>query len=424
MLTLNEMASGSYDPNTLQEIPKEVPVYRAYYFEPERKAIELLKRIFGIKGVEKKFSVGDVNSQRKESKIEKDGIKALLNHVKVSFDKFTYRNILIPDDLLLWILPAALLGRRICQKHQVNLILTTAPPFSDLLVGRLLKTMTSLPWVADYRDLWSGDVLRDWVPGWRRKIEVSLERWALARADGVTAVSEPKVSFLKKRLSGLPIKNIFCVTNGYDPDEYEGIEKLEPNNGRVRFVYTGRLFKNRRGYEIVEAAGLLFRQKPHLRNRFLLEYYGGVTDEIKTKMEQLINEYQLNEEIRFLRDVPYTESKEIQVSADVLLLIVDTGETTSGVIPGKLFEYIAARRPILCIAVPGATSEIIEKGRLGWVIPPGDVNALKKTLEKILSEAPLTFFKPDINYLAQFERKRLVGELAQIFDRISISRCK
>ncbi|MBI4523152.1 MAG: glycosyltransferase [Deltaproteobacteria bacterium] len=349
------------------------------------------------------------------------GIIPILGKVKTAVDRFITRNILIPDDWLLWTVPAVATGKRICREQGVSLLFTTAPPFTDLLVGRFLKAKTGLPWVADYRDLWTGDVLRDWVPQWRRRSEIAMEKWALSKADAVIAVSEPKMASLRERLGKVPAERFFTVTNGYDPEEYAGINPVENSNGLVRFVYTGRLFKNRRGYELIEAAGALFKNRPELRRRFHVEYYGGVSPEIRSRLDELASRFDLAKQLHFFPDVPYARSKELQVQADVLLLIVDTGETTSGVIPGKLFEYVAAGRPILCIAAPGATSEIIERGRLGWVTEPGNVLGLSNVLESLLSNNGngTVPFCPNREYLSQFQRRELVGRMAEIFNKIS-----
>jgi glycosyltransferase involved in cell wall biosynthesis len=394
VLTVNESATGPYDRTTLHEIPNGVPVYRAYRFEPEKEIIHILKRILGRNSDRPSNVSRDMTSAATQSHNREKGIAALLSRFKLVIDQFTYRNLLIPDDLVLWTLSAVMRGRRVCREHAIDLL---------------------------YRDLWTGDVLRDWVPQWRRRLEIALECRTLSKADAIVAVSEPKTAFLRDRLSHLPQDKFYTVTNGYDTEEYEGLEKSYVGNNVVRFVYTGRLFKNRRGYELITAAGSLFRDRPELKDRFQVEYYGGVSPEIQARLDHLLSEYALTARVKFFPDVPYSRAKQIQVDASVLLLIVDTGETTSGVIPGKLFEYIGAGRPILCIAAPGATSEIIQEGRLGWVTAPNDVNALRNILEELLSRRRNPRFNPNIGYLSQFERKQLVGRFAQTFDRILVS---
>jgi glycosyltransferase involved in cell wall biosynthesis len=421
VLTINERASGPYDPATLSEIPKGVPVYRALFAEPEKAMVQGVKKLLG-RNTKGSLPRGEEAPQALGTSSD-SGFEAALKRAKRTYDRFLVRNVLIPDDLVLWTLPAVMLGRTICARHHVDLIFTTAPPFTDLLVGRLLQKVTALPWVADYRDLWTGDVLRDWVPRWRRRIETSLERWALATVNAVIAVSEPKSEFLRQRLSQVEPGRFWTITNGYDLDEYEGLARTMRTNGQIRFVYTGRLFKNRRGYEVLEAAGSLFRARPELKPKLRIEYYGGVSPEIRNHLDQLIVKLELGQAVRFFPDVPYADAKQLQIDADVLFLIVDTGETTSGVIPGKLFEYVAARRPILCIAESGATSAIIREGRLGWVTAPGDVSTLQNVLEDILSASAPPSLNPNPNYLQQFERRQLVGRMAQIFEDVLASRC-
>jgi glycosyltransferase involved in cell wall biosynthesis len=411
VLTIGMNQSIRADLTTLKEIPTAVPVYRAAMPEPSRWIGQIAKKLFN-----RKNSSSHTEREADSSGMPYTQVQApdWIYNTKARFDRFCYRNLMIPDDWLLWIAPAVRMGKEICRTKKIELILTSSPPFSSILIGRWLKLATGIPWISDYRDLWTGDVLRDWVPAWRRRLEVGLEKWALSKADAVITVSEQKTAFMKQRITKLPDDCFFTVTNGYDLEEYENLAKPSQKSDALRMIYTGRLFKNRRGYELLHAAGNLFRQKPHLKSRLRVEYYGGVTSEIRETMEKLIDQYDLQSNISFLPDVPYEKAKKLQVEADILLLIVDTGETTSGVIPGKLFEYIAAQTPILCIAEQGATSNIIEKAQIGWVIKPGDVKSLQQRLSRLFSSDYATCLVPDENYIAQYDRRRQVAKLGAI----------
>jgi glycosyltransferase involved in cell wall biosynthesis len=229
----------------------------------------------------------------------------------------------------------------------------------------------------------------------------------------VVTVSEPKTAFVQERVPQLPADRFFTITNGYDPEEYEGLQGEGREEAMFRIVYTGRLFKNRRGYELLQALGALFAGTPQAGRKIRVEYYGGVAPEIASRMQHLIQEHDLQENVRFFPDVSYSRSKALQKGADALLLIVDTGETTSGVIPGKLFEYIAAGRPILCIAREGATPAIIRQGNLGRVVQPGDVQGLTEVLAGLLKDAERTF-QPDLDFLSQFDRRNLAQQMDQV----------
>ena len=418
VLTLATDSPGQQDEATFEEIPENTEVFRATWPRPKEKAVTFVKKCLKRTGTKTLKSAhgdnsGTISALRESEQTESKSFR--LGDLSGIFDSFVRKNLLIPDDRLLWFVTAAKKGLNAIRTFQPHVIFATAPPFTDLLVGSFLSQRTGIPWVADYRDLWTGDVLRAWVPGWRQFLEVALERHLLKSAAAVMTVSEPKTQFVRERIKALPADRFFTVTNGYDPEEYEELPPDGQESGIFRLVYTGRLFKNRRGYELLEATGHLFKRKPELRGKLRIEYYGGVAPEIAARMDNLIVKYSLEDAVCFHPDVPFQKSKALQKGADVLLLIVDTGETTSGVIPGKLFEYVAAKRPILCVAQDGATPEIIRRGKIGSVVRPGDVEGIINVLSS-LTEVSRIDFDPDIEYLSQFERKKLANDLASILE--------
>lgn len=333
-------------------------------------------------------------------------------------DAFARRNLLIPDDIVLWYRPAIREGLEAVREFRPDVILATAPHFTNLLVGAGLSRASGLPWIADYRDLWTGDVLRAWVPKWRQWLELAMERSVLRSASAAVTVSEPKSDVVRRRVPDLGACPVVTLTNGYDPEEFEPVVPEMGPAGLFRVVYAGRLFKNRRGYEFVEAVGRLLAAQPEYRARLRVDYYGGVAPEIERRMAGLIDQYALQGVVSFYPDVSYERSKALQKGADALLLIVDGGETTSGVIPGKLFEYVAADRPVICIAAPGATTEIVERGRLGVTVQPGDVAGLEAALKELVDNQ-YAGFSPDRDYLARFERARIVASLAELLDQVA-----
>lgn len=415
-------AEGDIEPvdrQTLDEIPSATRIYRAAIPKPKDKLIRAIKTLLGRnqsgQAAGNKNQTGNAATQTTH---ETTGFS--LGQLMGSLDAFARKNLLIPDDIVLWTRPAVREGIKAVREFQPDVILATAPHFTNLLVGARLSRATGVPWVADYRDLWTGDVLRAWVPQWRQRLELMLERRILATASAAITVSEPKSDVVRGRVANLDKCPVVTLTNGYDPEEFDDVVPEQGSEGLFRIVYAGRLFKNRRGYELIEAAGQLLQEQPALRQRLAIEYYGGVAPEIAARMQALIEQYELAQVVRFHPDVSYLRSKALQKGADALLLIVDGGETSSGVIPGKLFEYVAACRPILCIAAPGATTEIIAKGKLGSVVAPGDVQNLKTAL-RTLVETAYQGFNPDTEYLAQFERGKIVERLAHLLDDIATS---
>jgi glycosyltransferase involved in cell wall biosynthesis len=210
------------------------------------------------------------------------------------------------------------------------------------------------------------------------------------------------------------------LTNGYDSEIYAGRSRTRTfDSPQIEFVYTGRLFKNRRGYAFAEALGRLKRDYPDLVKPVRVRILGGIAPEIAHRYAEILAQYTLQGHFTFAGDVSYAEAMDSQVNCDYLLLIVDTGETSDGVIPGKLFEYVAARRPIFALCDPGATQQIIERANLGSVVNAEDVDACMRQLKVLLSQPVPRTVSADETYLAQFDRRCITARLAQLLDEVS-----
>jgi hypothetical protein len=144
-----------------------------------------------------------------------------------------------------------------------------------------------------------------------------------------------------------------------------------------------------------------------------------VSPEIAARYEAIISEYGRQGYFDFPGDVSYAQAMDAQVNCDYLLLIVDTGETADGVIPGKLFEYVAARRPMFALCNPGATQQIIDRAGLGTVVDAEDVDACVEQLKRVLSQPVPEKLEPDEAYLAQFDRREITARLARLLDQVS-----
>lgn len=414
-----EPHAGIYDPALEREIPAGVPVYRVPLIDLETALVSRVKRF--VSGAAP--ALASPPSARSPGPAEASGRRppgfgeTLKSWLIGAFKGFLKHIAYVPDNYVFWSRQAANQAAAICRRHHIELVYTSLPPFSACRVGYRLRKQLGIPWIADYRDLWYGDVLREWVGPVRRRFELVLERHYLARADVIIAVSDQKTEFLKKILPRAPARRV-TLTNGYDTELYETfLAKPGKPDDTIDFVFTGRLFKNRRGYAFAEALGRLVRVHPALGQRVKVHILGGVAPEIRARYDEILAAYGIGEIFSFPGDIPYHEAMRAQVDADWLLLIVDTGETSDGVIPGKLFEYVAAKRPIFALCDPGATQTIIERGNLGLVVPAESVEQCHRALAAILADNPgKPSYQPDEAYLSQFDRKVLAAELAAVFE--------
>ena len=403
------------DPALADEVPEGLDVRRVACPDLEGAAARAVKRLLGRGGGARAAAAGGGTPAPSPAASPGRSL-GLLDRLHHLLRRFLRHYVEVPDSYNLWAWRAARVAAALRAERRIDLVYTTLPPFSAAWVGYRLRR-AGLPWVADYRDLWTGDVLREWLPGWRTRLERRIERRMIGKADAIITVSEQKTDYVR-RLIGGPVARWSTITNGYDVEEFAGLQRTRKPDGTITFVFTGRLFKNRCGYAFCEALGELKRENPTLAAPVRVHFLGGVSPEIRARFDRIIGEHGLDGQFFFPGDIPYAEAKQAQIDADYLLLIVDTGATSDGVIPGKLFEYVAARRPIFALTDPGATASIIRDGKLGWVVDAEDTAGCKKLLAEVLAQEVPAVLAPDETYLQQFDRRRLTARLAELFDAV------
>ncbi|WP_298601777.1 glycosyltransferase [Zoogloea sp.] len=410
----------NYDPSLMAEIVDGVDVIRVPIRNREEEIANAVKRLLGRKPAAPAVSAGTASGAAVAvaAPVATAASGGLMDHAH-ALTRWVLRSFVdVPDDFRLWADEALKVARKLCAERHIDAVYTTLPPFSSMFVGHALRRETGLPWIADYRDLWYGDVLREWVPDWRKKIELRMERRLLREADVIVTVSEPKTAYMQRLHPELKAR-WETLTNGYDTELYGERKRTRPFTGEtIEFVYTGRLFKNRRGYAFAEALGRLHRSDPALAARARVRIFGGVEPSIRKRYDQILAEYGIAHLYDFAGDVPYAEAMNAQVNCDYLLLIVDTGETSDGVIPGKLFEYVSVRRPIFALCDPGATQQIIERARLGRAVPAESAEACEAMLRDWLARPVPEQVDSDDAYLAQFDRKAITARLARLLDEV------
>jgi len=420
-----------FDSSLLREVPYGVPIVRARNPTLELIVANTAKRV--LKPARTRRESREVTqSEPPEAPVHSGmptaeaaaptGLRRLVQQRGIDAFKWVLHNwVDIPDPFWPWASIALKQAERLHAEKAFDLVLTSLPPFSAARIGYQMKLRHGVPWVMDYRDLWYGDVLREWVGPLRRRYELVYERTYLRAADVVIGVSEQKTDFLRK-LQPRSQARFVTLTNGYDPEVYNSLlaEPRTPHD-TVDFVFTGRLFKNRRGYAFAEALGQLARERPALVRNVRVHIIGGVAAEIRQHYDQLLTRYEISHLYRFTGDIAYQKAMRAQVQADYLLLIVDTGVTSSGVIPGKLFEYVSARRPIFALADSGATKDIIERARIGTVVPPESVQACKAALESSLLRPVPETLEADWDYLSQFERRSISRRLGALLQGLRVS---
>jgi len=303
--------------------------------------------------------------------------------------KFRAELIEFPDGAVGWIKPAIAIGTKIARTEGIELVLASGPPFSAFLVSKKIAGRLDIPWVADYRDLWT---YGDYYPNFeiRRKIDRRLENRLLRSAKLVTTVSDVLTDEMTQIFRG----NIETIHNGADEWDSTPLSGRQPLSGaRVNLVYVGsELYEGKRSPELLfQAAMGLGLTLSDIRFHFV----GGQGGEFQTSMEALANSYNVADLIEFTSLMPRAECMEVQSRADALMLLLWNDPRDAGTLSGKIFEYIAVNRPIVMIGYPdGEASKLIKKYSLGWVI--SNEAGAKEFLEELLNRKTSSALEPDI----------------------------
>ncbi len=316
----------------------------------------------------------------------------------------TARGLLVPDASVLWnatAIPAAL---RIVRREGIDVALTTSPPGSVHLVGAAVRARTKARWVADLRDAIVGHAHR------RREIrgEPALARLVARRADAVVAASRGVAEGMERSAPGL---TVHVVENGCDFDDFDGLEYRRGE--RFRITHTGSVFGRRNPRAFLEA---LARTDGDVVARFV----GG----LPPRYREWVETHGLGERVELVDFVPRREALALQRDSEANLLLIPEAEGRGrAVLTAKVFEYLAAERPILAVVPPdGHAAELMRETGAGVVVPPDDVDAIAEALgglerrwrEGSLDGSPLT---PVLR--ARLDRRAGAERLAELLREVA-----
>jgi glycosyltransferase involved in cell wall biosynthesis len=317
--------------------------------------------------------------------------------------------VLVPDPLVAaWTPFARARALRLARAERFDAVITSSPPESVHLIGRTLRRRRGIPWIAELRDAWTFESLRPPFPtAAQHRLDERLERRWLGGADAVVAVSDAAAVDLRKRGIAEPA----VITNGWDPEQMEGAASASGvglDSERVSLVYTGRFGRGRDESALVAAMAALAREDPVAAARLELVVAGPITEAERDVLGQDVSPAR----VLVAGSLPRERAVALQREADALLLIAHP--ESSWRLNYKLFEYLAAKRPILALAEGTEAGRLA--GELGAVVTPaGDAQAIAQALRRIVSEgipAPAAEAATRYAYPAPAERMAAVIEAA------------
>ena len=366
------------DESLLGDVPACAEVLKTRIVEP----YEIYRRLTGGKMGE--GEVNPVNAQKKSFK------KRLSLWVR--------GNCFVPDPRVGWVRPSVRFLKRYLAEHPVDAVVTTGPPHSVHLIGRGLKRALGLHWIADFRDPWTEMFYYKHLalsPAADRAHH-RLEQSVLDEADTVISVSPPVAADFRARTK----TPVVLITNGFDEEDFPA--GAVRNDGKFRLVHTGLFAADGNPLNLWDALAERCAADPAFRSRLEIRLAGKVD----TAITAAIRERGLGENLVDLGYLPHDETVREQRGADVLMLPLRQEPEYAKVLPGKIFEYLAARRPVLGIGdEDGAAATILRDTGAGEMFGWDKKDELLAFLD-----AP----HPEPEGIEKYTRRALTAQLTQI----------
>ena len=281
--------------------------------------------------------------------------------------------LLVPDENVTWNLTAVPAALRIARAEAIDVVVTTSPPNSVHLVGAAVKAATGLRWVADLRDSIVAHphrrVERAAVRA-KEKVSEQVARLVARQADAIVAASD---AIADETRTLEPRGVVVPILNGADFDDFAGLGYRRGD--RFRITHTGSFFGKRDPRPFLQA----------LADSGLEDVVARFVGDFRSADRDWAAGLDLGERLELLPYVPRRQSLALQRDSDALLLLIpEAGGRGRGVLSGKVFEYLAAERPILAAVPPeGAAADLIRETNAGVVAAPDDVAELTTALRAL-----------------------------------------
>ncbi|ASW72879.1 glycosyl transferase family 1 [Chryseobacterium piperi] len=403
------------DESLLNDVPKDLDIIKTNIWEPYQLAEKLNKS-------NKKFKAGqfDVGTNQ---------------NWKSKLSIWIRGNFFIPDARVFWVKPSVKFLEQYLKEHKIDVIVTSGPPHSLHLIGlQLKKEFPSLKWVADFRDPWTEISYYKHLKLTKSsdRKHRQLESEVFKNADITLATSYTDAENFRKNGA-----NSICITNGFDESDAEkkaeghnsekanlqngeiaqmldnGDNELKPSNPQTQFTlsYIGVLEQLRNPENLWKALDNLVTTDTDFAQHFTLKFAGRIDDKILTSLQNS----NLKKHILDLGYLSHDKAITEMQNSDVLLITNFPNESSKGIIPGKIFEYLATGKQIISFGPDKAdVSKILEETHAGKHFSYEDSEMIKVFILEKFELWKKGNLLENAQNIEQFSRRHLTKKLAEI----------
>ena len=390
--TVTDGEFGVVDTDLAAQLPENITVLRQPIWEP----YTVYKRLLGFKK-EEKINAGFLHEEKKPGVLQQ-------------FAVWVRGNFFIPDARKFWIKPSVRYLTNYLKSNPVDAIISTGPPHSMHLIAAGLKKNTGIKWVADFRDPWTKiDYYVDLkLSKAADKKHHQLEKKVLNEADKVVTVSTSWAN----DFNAINNNNTVVITNGFDEADFTETPALFPG-----FVlhHVGMINKGRNPELLWQALEELCNEHEDFNADLQIRFTGKSDYSVITYLEK----YHLRNKLTHAGQVSHAEAIRAMQQSTVLLLLLNDGQDIMGRIPAKLFEYLAAKRPVLAVGnIEGDAAKIVVATKAGVTADFKDKKSVKEAIMQLYSRFKAGTLQVDTAAIDAYSRKNIASQFAQLLDAI------
>ena len=345
-------------------------------------------------------------------KKSKQQTKGISNVSKGGFLSFIRGNFFIPDPKVFWVKPSVSYLQKYLDNHTIDVIISTGPPHSMHLIAEKLHQKNTVKWLADFRDPWSDLYYnKDFNQlAFAKNKNKRLEERILRNSDCILTVSNSLKEELEKTA-----KKVEVITNGFD-DEFSASNNVILDI-KFSISYIGLLPKQSNPKLLFKVLKGICKESEIFKKDLKLNFIGDISEEVK--VEILANK--LDENTDFVGYVSHQEAIAYQNKSQVLLLLIPNVKNNKGILTGKLFEYLKAKRPILAIGPEkGDLATILQETNSGVIVNFDAEEKLKLEIVALYQKYKEDKLTVNFSNIEKYHRKELTKKLASILKSLNL----
>jgi glycosyltransferase involved in cell wall biosynthesis len=343
-----------YDYSNFKDIPEDIEILKHPIIEPYQ-----LYKLFS--GRKKDDPTDPVHVRQKKSLIDNSSI-------------WIRGNFFIPDARCMWINPSVNYLKNYLNDHSIDAIFSDGPPHTNTMIGQKLSTASAIPWLADFQDPWTqADYYKLYkISKIADTCHKKMEQLVFKTADKITAASPSWAKDLE--MIGAP--NVEVIYYGYDEDDFKDL--IPTIDSEFTITHTGLLGHDRNPELFFRALKELKNELPLFNERLRLNFAGNIDFTVRKSIE----EHGLKENFIDRGFINRQKAIQLTINSQLLLLPLNKSDNADGRIPGKFYEYLRAKRPIICLGPQHSDiAEIIKEHKSGVCISYQNTDEIKQYIK-------------------------------------------